>query len=162
MACFTVIVGYYEASVEEGSVMFMHKAIQMPDSGQALPGRETPMPVPEAHFVNGHPLVPPFPEGLEQAVLGMGCFWGAERRFWELDGVLQYCRRLCGRLYAESAYREVCSGMTGHNEVVLVVFDPVGSVISNYWPASGTATIPRRGCARVTMSVRSIDPAFIL
>lgn len=96
----------------------------MPDRDKALPGRDTPMLVPDAHFVNGHPLVPPFPDGLQQAVFGMGCFWGAERCFWELDGVFTTAAGYAGGYTPNPTYREVCSGMTGHNEVVLVVFDP--------------------------------------
>jgi len=82
------------------------------------------MPVPEAHYVNGHPLVPPFPEGLEQVVFGMGCFWGAERKFWEAAGVYTTAVGYAGGHTPNATYKEVCSGMTGHTEVVLVVFDP--------------------------------------
>jgi peptide-methionine (S)-S-oxide reductase len=82
------------------------------------------MPVPSAHFVNGHPLVPPFPAGLEQAVFGMGCFWGAERKFWQAPGVYTTAVGYAGGYTRNATYREVCSGMTGHTEVVLVVFDP--------------------------------------
>ena len=104
--------------------MFMNKATQMPDRDKALPGRDTPMPVADAHFVNGHPLVPPFADGLQQAVFGMGCFWGAERCFWELDGVFTTAVGYASGYTPNPTYREVCSGMTGHNEVVLVVYDP--------------------------------------
>ncbi len=82
------------------------------------------MPVPVEHFVNGHALVPPFPAGLEQAVFGMGCFWGAERKFWEAPGVFTTAVGYAGGYTPNPTYREVCSGMTGHTEVVLVVFDP--------------------------------------
>jgi peptide-methionine (S)-S-oxide reductase len=82
------------------------------------------MPVPSAHFVNGHPLVPPFPAGLEQAVFGMGCFWGAERKFWQAPGVYTTAVGYAGGYTRNATYKEVCSGMTGHTEVVLVVFDP--------------------------------------
>ncbi len=98
--------------------------LRLPLPDQALPGRETPMPVPEAHHVNGHPLTPPFPEGFEQAVFGMGCFWGAERKFWETRGVYTTAVGYAGGYTPNATYREVCSGMTGHAEVVLVVFDP--------------------------------------
>ena len=108
--------------------MFMHKAIQMPDPDQALPGRDTPMTVPDAHFVSGHPLVPPFPDGLEQAVFGLGCFWGAERKFWQLDGVYTTAVGYSAGHTPNPDYQEVCTGNTGHNEVVLVVYDP--SIIS--------------------------------
>jgi len=89
-----------------------------------LPGRSDAMPVPSAHFVNGHPLAPPFPAGVEQAVFGMGCFWGAERKFWETPGVYTTAVGYAGGYTPNPTYREVCSGMTGHAEVVLVVFDP--------------------------------------
>jgi peptide-methionine (S)-S-oxide reductase len=98
--------------------------LRLPAPDQALPGRETPMPVPAAHFVNGHPLRPPFPDGLEQLVVGMGCFWGAERKFWEAPGVYTTAVGYAGGYTANPTYKEVCSGMTGHTEVVLVVFDP--------------------------------------
>jgi peptide-methionine (S)-S-oxide reductase len=82
------------------------------------------MAVPDAHFVNGHELIPPFPDGLEQAIFGMGCFWGAERKFWEAPGVYSTAVGYAGGYTPNPSYREVCSGMTGHTEVVLVVFDP--------------------------------------
>ena len=96
----------------------------MPTPEQALPGRAEAMPVPDAHFVNGHELVPPFPAGLEQAVFGMGCFWGAERKFWETPGVYSTAVGYAGGYTPNPTYREVCSGLTGHTEVVLVIFDP--------------------------------------
>ena len=96
----------------------------MPTRGEALPGRETAMPVPDAHFVNGNPLRGGFPEHLQQAVFGLGCFWGAERRFWETDGVFTTAVGYAGGITPNPTYEEVCSGDTGHTEVVLVVFDP--------------------------------------
>src|SRR6184192_146135 len=93
--------------------------LRMPQPDQALPGREQAMPVPAQHYVNGHPLSPPFPAGLEQAVFGMGCFWGAERKFWQLDGVYSTAVGYAGGHTPNATYREVCTGMTGHNEVVL-------------------------------------------
>ncbi|HEX7055496.1 MAG TPA: peptide-methionine (S)-S-oxide reductase MsrA [Burkholderiales bacterium] len=89
-----------------------------------LPGREAEMPVPERHFVNGHPLKPPFPAGVAQAVFGMGCFWGAERLFWQLAGVYTTAVGYAGGETKNPTYEEVCSGFTNHAEVVLVVFDP--------------------------------------
>jgi len=98
--------------------------LRMPQPEQALPGREQAMPVPDAHYVNSHRISPPFPAGLEQAVFGMGCFWGAERKFWEAPGVYSTAVGYAGGYTPNPTYREVCSGMTGHAEVVLVVFDP--------------------------------------
>jgi peptide-methionine (S)-S-oxide reductase len=98
--------------------------LRVPPPDQTLPGRAEPMPVPETHFVNGHRITPPFPEGLETAVFGMGCFWGAERKFWESPGVYSTAVGYAGGSTPNPTYREVCSGMTGHTEVVLVVFDP--------------------------------------
>jgi len=96
----------------------------MPDPGRALPGRETRMPLSNRHFVNGHPLCEPFPAGYAQAVFGLGCFWGAERRFWELPGVYATAVGYGGGFTPNPTYQEVCSGQTGHNEVVLVIYDP--------------------------------------
>ena len=100
------------------------KSLKAPSKDQALPGREARMPVPAAHFVNGHPLQPPFPDGLRRAMFGMGCFWGAERKFWQLPGVYTTAVGYAAGHTPNPTYREVCSGMTGHAEVVLVVFDP--------------------------------------
>ena len=98
--------------------------LRLPRPDQALPGHDTPMPVPETHFVNGHRITPPFPAGLEQAIFGMGCFWGAERKFWEAPGVYSTAVGYAGGYTENATYKDVCSGMTGHTEVVLVVFDP--------------------------------------
>jgi len=96
----------------------------MPRPDQALPGHAEAMDVPDTHFVNGNRITPPFPAGLEQAVFGMGCFWGAERKFWQAPGVYSTAVGYAGGYTPNPTYREVCSGMTGHTEVVLVVFDP--------------------------------------
>ncbi|ETR77568.1 methionine sulfoxide reductase A [Afipia sp. P52-10] len=104
---------------------FTRKSLEMPTAAEALPGRPTPIPTAKRHFVNGHPLQPPFPQGLQQAVFAMGCFWGAERKFWELgDGVFTTAVGYAGGFTPNPTYEEVCSGQTGHTEVVLVVFDP--------------------------------------
>lgn len=100
------------------------KKLRIPQENEALPGRSAAMPVPPAHFVNGNPLKPPFPEGLETAVFGLGCFWGAERRFWQTPGVFSTAAGYAGGYTPNPTYEEVCSGRTGHTEVVLVVFDP--------------------------------------
>ena len=98
--------------------------LRLPRPDQALPGRAEAMAVPETHFVNKNRIVPPFPAGLEQAVFAMGCFWGAERKFWQAPGVYATAVGYAGGYTPNPSYKEVCSGMTGHTEVVLVVFDP--------------------------------------
>jgi len=100
------------------------KSAKLPSAREALPGRDARMPVPEAHFVNGHRIAPPFPDGLEQAMFGMGCFWGAEKGFWLLPGVHSTAVGYAGGFTPNASYEEVCSGQTGHTEVVRVVFDP--------------------------------------
>jgi len=101
------------------------KKLEMPAAGEALPGRSTPIPTARQHFVNGHALKGPYPEGLETAMFGFGCFWGAERKFWELgSGVYVTAVGYAGGMTPNPTYEEVCAGRTGHNEVVLVVFDP--------------------------------------
>src|ERR1700756_3424028 len=101
------------------------KKLEMPTPDEALPGRTTPIPTASKHFVNGHPLKGPYPAGLAMAVFGLGCFWGAERKFWELgDGVYVTAVGYAGGFTPNPTYEEVCSGRTGHNEVVLVVYDP--------------------------------------
>ena len=97
---------------------------EMPRPEDALPGRDTAMPVPETHFVNGHPIHPPFPEGTQIADVGMGCFWGAERIFWQVPGVYSTAVGYAGGFTPNPTYEEVCSGLTGHAEMVRVVFDP--------------------------------------
>ncbi|TYT70771.1 peptide-methionine (S)-S-oxide reductase MsrA [Microcystis aeruginosa] len=104
------------------------KKLTLPTAREALPGRSEKMPVPSAHYVNGHPLQPPFPGGMESAMFGLGCFWGAERKFWQLEGVYTTAVGYAAGITPNPTYQEVCTGMTGHNEVVLVVYDP--SVIS--------------------------------
>ncbi|MBK8452645.1 MAG: peptide-methionine (S)-S-oxide reductase MsrA [Thiofilum sp.] len=102
----------------------MFKKAEMPAPDNALPGRNTPMPISNRHYVNGHPLKPPFPATMQQAVFGMGCFWGVERKFWQQAGVYTTAAGYAGGYTPNPTYEEVCSGLTGHNEVVLVVFDP--------------------------------------
>ena len=106
--------------------MFLfRKATSLPSAAEALPGRSRPIPTATSHFVNGRRLQPPYPQGLEQAVFGLGCFWGAERKFWELgDGIYSTAVGYAGGHTPNPTYEEVCSGRTGHTEAVLVVFDP--------------------------------------
>jgi peptide-methionine (S)-S-oxide reductase len=105
-------------------VLFGHRHAAMPAPDDALAGRDTPIPVTDAHFLNGHALVPPFPDGLETAVFALGCFWGAERAFWQTDGVYSTAVGYTAGSTPNPTYEEVCSGRTGHTEAVLVVFDP--------------------------------------
>ena len=100
------------------------RKLQMPSEREALPGRTERMPVPAKHFVSGAPLEPPFPAGLELAMLSMGCFWGAERKFWEAPGVHSTAVGYAGGITPNPTYEELCSGRTGHAEVVRIVFDP--------------------------------------
>lgn len=100
------------------------KKLNLPSPEEALPGRAEPMPVPARHYVNGNPLKPPYPAGLEMAMFGLGCFWGAERLFWKLEGVFTTAVGYAAGITKNPTYNEVCSGKTGHNEVVRVVFDP--------------------------------------
>jgi peptide-methionine (S)-S-oxide reductase len=100
------------------------KKSSMPTPDTALPGRANPLPITATHFVNGHRIVPPFPQGLREAVFGMGCFWGAERLFWQLSGVYATAVGYAGGFTLNPTYEEVCSGQTGHAEVVRVVYDP--------------------------------------
>jgi peptide-methionine (S)-S-oxide reductase len=108
----------------DGEAMFATRKTQMPTSSTALPGRAQPIPVPDKHFVNGSPIAPPFEEGLELAMFGLGCFWGAERKFWQLPGVVSTAVGYAAGFTPNPTYEEVCTGQTGHTEAVLVVFDP--------------------------------------
>ncbi|WP_371231311.1 peptide-methionine (S)-S-oxide reductase MsrA [Pseudomonas sp. QE6] len=130
------------------SQILAHK-LELPSSAQALPGRESPMPVPEAHYVNGRPLTAPFPAGLQQIVLGLGCFWGAERRFWQQPGVWVTAVGYAGGLTPNPTYDEVCSGLTGHSEVVLVVFDPretsIEALLKVFWESHDPTQGMRQG-----------------
>jgi len=105
-------------------MLFSRAKSEIPDASEALPGRSETMPVPDAHDVLGAPITPPFPDGSQQIVFGMGCFWGAERKFWETPGVITTAVGYAGGFTPNPTYEEVCSGRTGHTEAVLVVFDP--------------------------------------
>lgn len=121
----------------------------LPTAEQALPGRETAMPVPDEHFVNGKPLTGPFPAGLQQAIFGLGCFWGAERRLWQQPGVYTTAVGYAGGFTANPTYEETCSGLTGHSEVVLVVFDPqltsYEALLKVFWEAHNPTQGMRQG-----------------
>ncbi|MCB1849558.1 MAG: peptide-methionine (S)-S-oxide reductase MsrA [Gammaproteobacteria bacterium] len=126
-----------------------HKKRAMPLPEEALPGREAQMPLTGNHYVNGHPLRPPFPERMELAMFGMGCFWGAERRFWEVDGVYSTAVGYAAGYTPNPTYEEVCSGMTGHNEVVQVVFEPTTidypSLLKIFWESHDPTQGMRQG-----------------
>jgi peptide-methionine (S)-S-oxide reductase len=129
--------------------MFMHKKTAMPSPEDALPGRDQPMPVAATHFVNGHPIRPPFPANMAQVIFGLGCFWGAERKFWELDGVYTTAVGYSAGYTPNPSYQEVCSGQTGHNEVVLVVYDPAivsfEELLRVFWEAHNPTQGMRQG-----------------
>ena len=126
-----------------------HRKTNLPTRDEALPGRNEPMRVPERHFVNGNPLAGPFAPELERAVFGLGCFWGAERRFWETGGVFTTAAGYAGGITPNPTYEEVCSGLTGHTEVVLVVFDPARvsyeQLLAVFWEAHDPTQGMRQG-----------------
>ena len=131
-------------------MFFMRKSTAMPSADEALPGRPTPIPTARTHFVNGNRLQPPFPEGLQQAVFGLGCFWGAERKFWQLgDGVYSTAVGYAGGFTPNPTYEEVCSGRTGHTEAVLVAFDPkatsYGELLRAFWESHDPTQGMRQG-----------------
>jgi peptide-methionine (S)-S-oxide reductase len=128
---------------------FMKKLKSLLPAESALPGRSAKMPVAERHFVNDHPVAPPFPEGLERAVFGMGCFWGAERKFWQTPGVYTTAAGYAGGNTPNPTYEEVCSGFTNHTEAVLVVFDPkmvsYGELLKVFWEGHDPTQGMRQG-----------------
>jgi peptide-methionine (S)-S-oxide reductase len=125
------------------------KKSEMPASNEALPGRAASMSVPDKHYVNGNPLTPPFPASMELALFGMGCFWGAERKFWQLDGVYSTSVGYAAGYTPNPTYQEVCSGLTGHNEVVQVVFDPTvvsyEQILKTFWESHNPTQGMRQG-----------------
>ena len=128
----------------------LKKKLDLPSAREALPGRPAPIPTAARHFVNGHPLKGPYPAGFETAIFGMGCFWGAERKFWELgEGVYVTAVGYAGGLTPNPTYEEVCSGLTGHNEVVLVVFDPkkisYEQLLKTFWESHDPTQGMRQG-----------------
>jgi peptide-methionine (S)-S-oxide reductase len=129
--------------------LFGRDKSQMITADQALPGRPTPLRVPTNHFVNGHRIQPPFPDGLQTAVFGMGCFWGAERIFWQTPGVYSTAVGYAGGFTENPTYEETCSGLTGHTEVVLVVFDPTQvsyeMLVKQFWEGHDPTQGMRQG-----------------
>ena len=131
--------------------MFMFKKkLEMPSAATALPGRREAIPTASHHFINGRPLKGPYPEGFETAIFGLGCFWGAERKFWELgDGIHVTAVGYAGGPTPNPTYQEVCSGQTGHNEVVLVVFDPkkisYEKLLKTFWESHDPTQGMRQG-----------------
>lgn len=125
------------------------KSSSLVSAASALPGRTMSMPVPDAHFVNGHPIKAPFPEGLQTAQFAMGCFWGAERAFWELPGVFSTAVGYAGGFTPNPTYQETCSGQTGHTEMVLVVYDPAAisyaRLLKEFWEAHDPTQGMRQG-----------------
>lgn len=130
------------------SQILAHK-LALPSAEQALPGRDSPMPVPDRHYVNGNPLQPPFPAGLEQVLFALGCFWGAERRLWQQPGVWVTAVGYAGGFTPNPTYDEVCSGLTGHTEVVRVVYDPqqtsLKTLLKVFWEAHDPTQGMRQG-----------------
>jgi peptide-methionine (S)-S-oxide reductase len=129
--------------------MFGRTTKEMPEATDALPGRDMAVPVPSAHFINGNPLDGPYPEGLEIAVFGMGCFWGAERRFWQVPGVYTTSAGYAGGYTPNPSYEEVCTGRTGHTEATMVVYDPeqvsYDELLRVFWETHDPTTGYRQG-----------------
>ena len=128
---------------------FKQKPMKIPTAAEALPGRPSPLPTASTHWVSGNPIKPPFPAGMETAIFGLGCFWGAERKFWQLPGVYATAVGYAGGPTPNPTYQEVCSGMTGHNEVVLVVFDPkkvsYEALLKTFWESHDPTQGMRQG-----------------
>ena len=130
-------------------MLWLQRKLQMLRPEEALPGRSTPMPVPMHHYVNDHPLQPPFPHNMAQAVFGLGCFWGAERKFWTQTGVYSTAVGYAGGFTPNPTYEEVCSGLTGHAEAVQVIFDPAvisyQQLLQIFWEAHNPTQGMRQG-----------------
>ena len=139
------------------------KTTALPTAAEALPGRETPLDVPQLHHVNGRRVAPPFPSGLRQAVFGLGCFWGAERLYWQLPGVYSTAVGYAGGFTPNPTYREVCTGLTGHAEVVRVVYDPdriaYETLLKAFWESHDPTQGMRQG-ADVGTPYRSVIHTF--
>ena len=131
-------------------MLSFRKRLEMPTATEALPGRPMPIPTAERHFINGRPLQGPYPEGARKALFGLGCFWGAERKFWQLgDGIWVTASGYAAGLTPNPTYEEVCSGLTGHNEVVLVVYDPAqisyDTLLQTFWESHDPTQGMRQG-----------------
>jgi len=131
-------------------MFIFRKRTDLPDPAEALPGRATPIPTAERHFVNGRPLEPPYPNGKKQALFGLGCFWGAERKFWQMgEGIWITAAGYAAGITPNPTYEEVCSGLTGHNEVVLVVYDPAQvsyeALLKTFWESHDPTQGMRQG-----------------
>jgi len=126
-------------------MIFSSKKLTLPDPSQALPGRNTEMPITNKHFVTGNPIAPPFPANLQQALFGLGCFWGAERKFWQYSGVFSTAVGYSGGYTPNPTYDEVCTGLTGHNEVVKVIYDPALSSYAKLLQLFWTSHNPTQG-----------------
>jgi peptide-methionine (S)-S-oxide reductase len=137
------------ATYRGGMAFFLRSKLDMPTAETALPGRAVPLPVPEHHHVSGNRIVPPFPEGMRTAIFGMGCFWGAERAFWQLPGVYSTAVGYAGGYTPNPTYEEVCSGRTGHTEAVLVVYDPAvisyDALLAAFWESHDPTQGMRQG-----------------
>jgi peptide-methionine (S)-S-oxide reductase len=130
-------------------MIFSSKKLTLPDPSQALPGRDTEMPITNKHFVTGNPIAPPFPANLQQALFGLGCFWGAERKFWQYSGVFSTAVGYSGGYTPNPTYDEVCTGLTGHNEVVKVIYDPAltsyAKLLQLFWTSHNPTQGMRQG-----------------
>ena len=131
-------------------MFFLRKKTALPEAHEALPGRDTPLPTAERHFVNKRPLAGPYPEGMQVAIFGLGCFWGAERKFWQMgEGIWTTAVGYAAGFTPNPTYEEVCSGRTGHNEVVMVVFDPVvlpyEALLKTFWESHDPTQGMRQG-----------------
>ncbi len=130
-------------------MLFGRTKARMPEANEVLPGRQESVPVPSTHFVNGHPLTAPWPDGMATAIFAMGCFWGAERKFWEVPGVFTTAVGYAGGTTPNPLYEEVCSGRTGHTEAVLVVYDPAvvtyDELVKVFWESHDPTQGMRQG-----------------
>lgn len=135
--------------------------LSLPTAAEALPGREQALPTAQTHFISGLPLKGPYPEGMAQVILALGCFWGAERLFWQREGVWITAVGYVDGITPNPTYEEVCSGRTGHTEAVLVVHDPERVSLEDLLRLFSNPMTPRRACGRAMISAHNIAPASI-